>query len=421
MTLGRLAEVGPRRSVVLDLSKEHVVAIVGKRGSGKTHTLGVLAEGLVSQVEENVAIGEGERDHAVVVIDTLNLFQWVDIPLDEARGAAADEQRTLLQRWGLPAVSISPQFWHVAGSDPITQTSKPLSIRPSDMESQDWGMLLGVDTVTEPMGQLLVAARDKVSRTGWGSGETRVAANPAHSIPHLVACIKRDSELGAEFAPETRRAVAQRLTSFERTGLFSAEGTGIGELLAPGHMSVLLLRGVSDDMRAAIAFLVIRKLLEERSAASEAAKHAIVTGGDVPVEALPKAWVLIDEAQNIIPSKGASMANEILTRFVREGRNFGLSMVISTQQPSAIDSRVMAQVDILMAHTLTVRQDVAHVTANLKSSEPKSISLTARNVDMGDALRLLDVGQCLVSATESERTFFLSVRPRVTLHGGFEA
>ena len=40
--LGRLAEFGPLKDIYLDISGEHVVAIVGKRGSGKTHTLGVL-------------------------------------------------------------------------------------------------------------------------------------------------------------------------------------------------------------------------------------------------------------------------------------------------------------------------------------------------------------------------------------------
>jgi hypothetical protein len=44
--LGRLAEVGPLVSVTHDLSMEHVIAIVGKRGSGKSYTLGSFLEGL---------------------------------------------------------------------------------------------------------------------------------------------------------------------------------------------------------------------------------------------------------------------------------------------------------------------------------------------------------------------------------------
>ena len=45
--LGRLAEAGPVTQVRHDLAGEHVVAIVGKRGSGKSYTLGSLIEGLV--------------------------------------------------------------------------------------------------------------------------------------------------------------------------------------------------------------------------------------------------------------------------------------------------------------------------------------------------------------------------------------
>jgi DNA helicase HerA-like ATPase len=170
-----------------------------------------------------------------------------------------------------------------------------------------------------------------------------------------------------------------------------------------------------------VAFLIIRRLLEERSAASEATKDAQISGKPRPTGGVPKTWVLIDEAQNVMPSYGGSLANDMLVRFVREGRNFGLSMAISTQQPTAIDARVMAQVDTLIAHTLTVRQDVNYVLANTKALDPDEIILGTKKISLGDAVRLVDVGFCVVSAVECERTFFLSVRPRVTTHGGFEA
>src|ERR1700729_4032449 len=71
--LGRLAELGPQREVWLDLDREHVIAIVGKRGSGKTHTLGVLVEGLSHSVEDaGLNKRDASRQHAIVVFDTLN-------------------------------------------------------------------------------------------------------------------------------------------------------------------------------------------------------------------------------------------------------------------------------------------------------------------------------------------------------------
>jgi len=132
LSLGALAEVGPRRDVVLDLSGEHVVAVVGKRGSGKTHALGVLAEGLLDETSAAQSIGRGERGHAVLVLDTLNLFQWVHIGLDQAGGAAAENQRRLLRKWGLEPKEIYPLYWHAAGTKPaLDESRRCTSVRPT--------------------------------------------------------------------------------------------------------------------------------------------------------------------------------------------------------------------------------------------------------------------------------------------------
>ena len=167
----------------------------------------------------------------------------------------------------------------------------------------------------------------------------------------------------------------------------------------------------------------MRKLRELRSIASEQKKDFLITGLEEVTgsPSVPPTWVLIDEAQNIIPSRTASLANQELTRFVREGRNFGLSMVISTQQPQAIDQKVMSQVDILIVHTLTVQNDISYVMNNLKSALPESIVLGRQPIKLQEAIRELEVGQCLISATEAQRGLFVEIRPRITPHGGFEA
>jgi DNA helicase HerA-like ATPase len=421
VVLGRLAEVGPRRDVMLDTSREHVVAIVGKRGSGKTHTLGVLAEGLALGSPTDSQIGTGSGGRSVLLLDTLNIFQWVHIPISEAKGPIAETQRSLLTKWQLTPAVFEPVYWHIGGYEPSERASNTFSLRPADLTPQDWGLLAGTDIATDPMGQLLVATYEKVTRTGWRRGQILVRPNSEYEIEDLIACIQEDSTLQDEFADETRRAVRQRLGAFLRSGLFSPRGTRLREVLQAGKIAVLLLARVPDNVRSLVAFLVIRRLLEERSAASERMKTAQITGQDLPSGDVPKAWVLIDEAQNIMPSRGASLANDMLTRFVREGRNFGLSMALSTQQPSAIDARIMAQVDTLVAHTLTVRQDVNYMLANMKTLEPREIMFGTRRLTLADALRAVDVGECVVSAVDAERTFFLSVRPRVTTHGGFEA
>ena len=420
MMLGRLAEVGPNKNVNLDIGKEHVIAIVGKRGSGKTHSLGVVLEGLVSS---STLVSKHSSDKAVLVLDTLNLFQWIGISLESAEGKIAREQLARARSWGLVTAPLPVKLWHLAGSAPVTKDSLPFLIQVSDMSAQDWGFLLDVDIMMDPMGQLIMSACDKVRYTGWHSNSAHKHPLPNHSIRDLVDCIGEDTELGNDFSPETRRAVRQRLISYDHVGLFSTNGTPLTDLLQPNQASVLLLGRCPEDLRTVVAFLLMRKLRELRSIASERKKQLLITGVEEAKDTLyvPPTWVLIDEAQNIIPSKTASLANQELARFVREGRNFGLSMVISTQQPSAIDQKVMSQVDILVVHTLTVRNDISYIMNNLKSAPPESIVLGRQPLKLQEAIRELEVGQCLISATESQRGLFVEIRPRITPHGGFEA
>ena len=54
----------------MDTDRAHVVYIIGKRRSGKSYTLGAIAEGLVSKQW----INQMSEPQAVLVFDTLNVF-----------------------------------------------------------------------------------------------------------------------------------------------------------------------------------------------------------------------------------------------------------------------------------------------------------------------------------------------------------
>src|SRR5690348_8849129 len=68
--LGRLAEAGPLTDVRFDTSMAHVVALFGKRGSGKSYTLGTLLEGLCTH-HETSSIAQNAQRTAVLLFDTL--------------------------------------------------------------------------------------------------------------------------------------------------------------------------------------------------------------------------------------------------------------------------------------------------------------------------------------------------------------
>ena len=73
----------------------------------------------------------------------------------------------------------------------------------------------------------------------------------------------------------------------------------------------------------------------------------------------PKVWLAIDEAQEFVPSGKNALAKEPLIQWVKEGGQPGLSLIIASQQPGAIDREVLSQCDLILCHKVTATDDVA--------------------------------------------------------------
>src|SRR6267378_4452382 len=89
--LGTLTESGPRRLLKLDTTAEQVVAILGKRGTGKSYSLGVLLEGLGCG-SESTAIGKADPRRAALLLDVLDIFWSSALPLRESKSPELQRQ-----------------------------------------------------------------------------------------------------------------------------------------------------------------------------------------------------------------------------------------------------------------------------------------------------------------------------------------
>ncbi len=81
-TAGRLAETGALVDAHFDTARPHVVAIFGKARLGQVVHDGRDAGELLPR-EHETSIGSVARDTAVLLLDTLGIFQWTDIALGE--------------------------------------------------------------------------------------------------------------------------------------------------------------------------------------------------------------------------------------------------------------------------------------------------------------------------------------------------
>jgi DNA helicase HerA-like ATPase len=140
---------------------------------------------------------------------------------------------------------------------------------------------------------------------------------------------------------------------------------------------------------------------------------------------LPRAWVLIDEAQVLVQSDRQTLSGSTLVKFAKEGRNYGLSLAVATQQPSAVDSQLMSQVETLLVHQLTAKADIDVALRSVKSPLPESISIDSSAESPENLIRVLEQGDALFSCANAGRSMaracVVKIRPRVTAHGGYEA
>lgn len=426
--LGRLAETGPITPVLFHVEQPHVVSIVGKRGSGKSYTMGTILESL-STTNKDSSISRNKRASAALLFDTLGIFQWSNISLSEAQDSPViEQQRKHLQGWSIEEEELDIEIWVPLGSNQSHQVwTREFSIRTHDLGAEDWGYLLDLDIYRDRMGQLINDVYIKVTVDGWTDGREHYPANEEYSITDLILCVTNDKELLADYHDETRRAVLQQLKTLHRNPIFADEGgTALSELLVPGRLAILVLNKVSEGLRLVIASALIRRLLRERTLASELKKESMIRNvsdqsleGPAGREEIPPTWVAIDEAQNLLPAERRNPAGEMLVRFVREGRNYGLSFMVATQQPTAIDPRIMAQVDTLVVHRLAVQADIEYVKKNLKSSLPDEVRYGGKDYSFDDSVRSLDIGQAVVSSIDATRSYYVDIRPRVSVHGGF--
>ncbi|MFW9817794.1 MAG: helicase HerA domain-containing protein, partial [Candidatus Thorarchaeota archaeon] len=168
----------------LDLMGPHVMLVAGKRGSGKSYTLGIIAEELALAMERR------EIQVAAVVVDTVDVFrQMVD---------SNDEQQDLLEKWGLesrgfPVSVYIPRRTYVGLPDEVKKKNRlfPLSIGPRELTVSDWGYVLEKGgTLSTTMENLIGEVLDSI-RKGYvlGSGE-KVTLKRDFSIKEMIKCIE---------------------------------------------------------------------------------------------------------------------------------------------------------------------------------------------------------------------------------------
>jgi len=418
-------------NVWLDVSYPYVVLIPGRRGTGKSYTLGVLAEGLALSKKET-KITTKRTKHTVVLIDTLGQFWQMKY---EPKGRDEEEKRQLelLRSWGLVPHGIRNIQVYVPYGRKLVPEWKEFTIKFSEVEIEELAGSLNLDIYQDRMGQLLNHIYHRVREEGYSkarineySGELerigKVPPKTDYEIQDFIDCIDSDIEIISPqtgYHLQTRRALRSRLADMKRWKIFSKEGTSITEIYKKGYLTIVNLEGVSEDFRNLVVGVLVRKIFRAREDTRRKEKRAEIEGNiDLSSEYVPPGWLIIDEAHEYCPSAGTTASKNVLIKFAKEGRSLGLGLIMATQQPSALSQKISSQCELIISHALAFMSDIRALIDRLVNRMVQEYQSRTDKHSFEEQIRLLKPGTAIVSTMGLSRIFLVVIRPRLTVHGG---
>lgn len=382
--------------IYLDVARSHVIMIAGKRGSGKSYTIGTMAEAISSlNIEEASNI-------APLIFDTMGIFWTMKFK--------NEKDRDLLDEWGLVSKNVplrvfAPFGYYQEYKDKGIDVDAEFAIKISELEPTDWINIFELK-FTEPIAVIIESViselKDKKGTFGFSD------------ISRMINLVKNVSE-------EVKHSAIAFFDAARTWRVFDEEkGTTIRDLIRAGETTVIDLSMYASlgafNVRALIIGLVCKRLFDERMEARkdeeiQAVQHGIDYMKYTVRREMPLVWVFIDEAHEFLPKVGKTPATDALVQLLREGRQPGISMVLATQQPGKIHTDAMTQSDIVISHRVTARPDVEALNEITQSYLYESIS------DKLNGLPHLK-GSAIILDDNSERIYPIRVRPRFTWHGG---
>lgn len=152
----------------------------------------------------------------------------------------------------------------------------------------------------------------------------------------------------------------------------------------PSQITIIDMSLLPFEVLETITGLVGRLILEFVSHFSEADR------GQLPIV------LALEEAQNYIPEKNngdrESIAKKVFERIAREGRKYGISLLVSSQRPSELSKTVLSQCNSFIIHRLQNPEDQKYVrqlvsAANEDILQQLPILPQQHVIIMGDAVR----------------------------------
>lgn len=383
--------------IFMDVARSHVVLVAGKRGSGKSYTLGVIAEELSNLPPE------ASQNIASLMFDTMGIYWTMKFE--------NEKDRKLLQDWSLKSKNLPVRIFVPSGHyESYLEKGIPIDERfaldVKELAPEDWIITFGLD-ITNPISILIQRILSRLKEKG------------DFDISSIISSIESDEKT----EQQVKNAAVGLFEAAEEWGIFASANekpTEVKDLVTAGMTSVLDLSVYNSvgafNIRALVISLVSRKIFNQRMDSRKKEEIESVSRG-INISFIsekkdePLVWIFIDEAHEFLPLNSKTAATDALVQLLREGRQPGISLVLATQQPGQIHRDVMTQSDIVISHRVTSQPDLEALNYIMQNYLLQGISTYMNELP---SLK----GSAIVLDDNSERIFPVRIRPRFTWHGG---
>lgn len=385
--VGENEEAHQANPIYFDLARPHVMGIFGKRGTGKSYTLGVLAEELQnSDVSDNLS---------GIIIDPMGIYWSMKRPNDRAAG--------MLEEWSdLDPQAFDAQVYIPEGKvEDFENREMPyddtFTLKPGDLTTTEWAMALNVEPSSDA--GILLERIVSTLTDEYGSD---------YDVSDMRKLLTK-----FDFSEETKNRLQNRFSNASDWGIFGESST-LDKLTERGELSIIDVSVFGEmssgwSVRSLVVGILAKKILRQRMTARRIEEIDEMEG--LNQNEMPIVWMMIDEAHEFLPAEGETAASHPLMRWVKIGREPGVSLVLATQQPAKLNPDALSQCDIMLSHRLTAKQDIDALG---------EIMHTYMRHDIQHYVDALPdrTGTGLVLDDNSERIYPLQVRPRKSWHAG---
>ncbi|MFB6180477.1 MAG: ATP-binding protein [Candidatus Nanohalobium sp.] len=384
--VGENEEAHAANTIHFDLATPHVMGVFGKRGTGKSYSLGTIAEEIHdSNISENLS---------TVIVDPMGIYWSMTRPNDRASG--------LLEDWGQKPKGYDINVFIPEGKvrsfeERDMPYDKTFTLNAAELTATEWSMAFNIE-LNSKIGILLERVVAKLDEK-FGDD---------YNLDYMIKALDK-----FDFKEDTKRALENRFRNAKDWGIFGEEST-LDEFTERGEISIIDMSVFGElssgwSVRSLVVGLLAKRILRRRMAARRMEELDEMEG--ISENEMPIVWMLIDEAHQFLPNNGKTPATRPLLRWVKIGREPGVSLALCTQQPAKLNSNALSQCDVILSHRLTAKQDIEALGEIMQSY---------MRHDIGHYIDALPdrPGTGVILDDNSERIFPVQMRPRRSWHAG---